>query len=589
LSSLDPAEVRNKISVVLLNSLINHILSYFSKRKDLVNKINVFPVPDGDTGTNIELTIKGGLEYVNKTLAQKGRVSPNDYIRKLAEGMVLNSHGCSGAILSLYFQGLASVLDLENPSNDNIVEALRRGYENAYRGTVDPKEGTMLTLMRELYKKYEEVAKRYSDPLTVIKKVLPYLKDVLERTPEMLPVLKEAGVVDSGALAFYILLEGLLDFFGLSAQETFSKRYPLIGKIYKGILSCSGCYKTYELIRFFLSKAIYYLEPQRALFILKKILRDVMRKGVETAWSRKISYRYCTEFLLTPKERDVEPSQIRLRLENLGDEIFSMRSDSTIKIHIHTNYLEKVLKVVSDFGAVVSVKVDNMERQQEELLSEILSERAKRGNSNAVLIVVNGKGFEEIINSFGYKDVLVLAYEGSRPSERKLAEIVNNTGVEDLLVVIDDSKILPILMSMDDLYRKKRSVVIVRKHVIEVLHVLYNYSEDLDFQEKVKMFSEQEDMPKFFEVVRVEEGEESKYIAIYNNKVINSSSSLKEVIYKGILRLREDESLITLYKGRTEGGEDKQLLNYLKSVLKDLDFEIYYGGQDRCSYYVVLE
>ena len=580
-------EEKNKISTRFIDFLMNHILSYFSERKEIINKINVFPVPDGDTGTNMELTMKGGLEHA-KSIMNKRQLSPNEYIRGLSEGMILNSRGCSGAILSLYFKGLASALDLENINNENIIKAFQSGYKSAYDGTINPQEGTMLTLMRELYLKYKEVAKKHSDPLLIIKKVMPHLKVVLDKTPEMLPILSEAGVIDSGALGFYTILEGLLNFFGISNKAGLSESREK--KIYKKILDYLEINKSYELIKLSANKVLYYLEPQKALFALKGILRFAIKRKKSNAWSREINYRYCTEFLLKPKEKNIDLTRIRLMLNPFGDEIFTIKSNDTVKVHIHTNQPKKVFEIVENIGNIGSIKVDDMKKQQRVLLSEIISNNVNYSMDNAVLLIVNGKGFEDIIKSFGYSNVFTLVYESVKPSVLDMMKKVESIRARNLIIAADDKDILMTLKLIASIYSYKYNIVVMHNDIVNLIHALYNYDENEDFQDKIKLFNEG---IKFFKVARAERAikgsvNKGEYFVIYKGKIISHSTRIEKVIQEAILKIKENETLITLYSGKME-KESEGVLNYLKTKIKDVDFDFYYGGQNRYNYYVVLE
>ena len=186
---------------------IENIYRYINKYKEYLNRLNVFPVPDGDTGLNMTLTIQGALANL-KDYNEKP-ISTGEYLNHFAEQMLINSRGCSGVILSLYCQGVSQVIVNSDFSKENIFKALENGNKNAYEGTENPREGTILTLMREFKEKYGELMKEENDPAIIIKKCIPYLKEVLKKTPDMLPVLKQAGVVDSGGAGFLIILQGI--------------------------------------------------------------------------------------------------------------------------------------------------------------------------------------------------------------------------------------------------------------------------------------------------------------------------------------------------------------------------------------------
>ena len=204
-SVMETTEV--SFNVETINEVIENIHRYLNKHKEYINSLNVFPVPDGDTGLNMVLTIQGAIAHMK----DNGKTEKNsgEYLRDFAEQMLLNSRGCSGVILSLFAQGFSQITANNDFSKENIYKAIENGYRNAYEGTENPREGTMLTIMRALKEKYAQLMEKEENPLVIIQQTIPYLKEVLDQTPEMLPVLKKAGVVDSGGAGFIILLEGI--------------------------------------------------------------------------------------------------------------------------------------------------------------------------------------------------------------------------------------------------------------------------------------------------------------------------------------------------------------------------------------------
>ncbi len=186
-----------------INEIIENIHRYLNKHKEYINSLNVFPVPDGDTGLNMVLTIQGAIAHMK----DNGKTEKNsgEYLKDFAEQMLLNSRGCSGVILSLFAQGFTQITANNDFSKENIYRAIENGYRNAYEGTENPREGTMLTIMRALKEKYAQLMEKEDNPLAIIQQTIPYLKEVLSQTPEMLPVLKKAGVVDSGGAGYYFV------------------------------------------------------------------------------------------------------------------------------------------------------------------------------------------------------------------------------------------------------------------------------------------------------------------------------------------------------------------------------------------------
>jgi dihydroxyacetone kinase-like predicted kinase len=296
-----------------LAEVISNIYQYLNRHKEYLNSLNVFPVPDGDTGLNMVLTLQGAIaQMVGKTNLD---ISAGAYLKELADNMLLNSRGCSGVILSLFVQGFANVVSNNDFSKENIYKAIENGYKNAYEGTENPQEGTMLTLMRAFRDFFYEQMQNEDDPLLIIREIIPKLKEVLNQTPEMLPVLKQAGVVDSGASGFIILLEGIdkelknHHITGISIPSLLG-----IGKTLRQLLKDrrSNLRKNpmLPLILNIDSNRVYnnrlqeVIEDVRKVFshinnrisLQKKIINDLQE--IDRSWNPEIKYRYCTEFTL---------------------------------------------------------------------------------------------------------------------------------------------------------------------------------------------------------------------------------------------------------------------------------------------------
>ncbi|HNT41040.1 MAG TPA: DAK2 domain-containing protein, partial [Tenuifilaceae bacterium] len=202
-----PHELKVSVNVKEINKRIENIHRYLNSHKEYLNRLNVFPVPDGDTGLNLTLTFQGAMASMQGM--ENESMLPGEYLKNFTEQMLLNSRGCSGVIFSLFAQGVAQVLENNDFSNENLHRAIANGFKNAWDGTENPREGTMLTLMREFRDIFGKYIQEEKNAAMVISKSIPYLMEVLDRTPEMLPVLKQAGVVDSGGAGFIIILQGI--------------------------------------------------------------------------------------------------------------------------------------------------------------------------------------------------------------------------------------------------------------------------------------------------------------------------------------------------------------------------------------------
>ncbi len=583
-----------------LHIMSEKTLHNFSKKRELINRINVFPVADGDTGTNIELTIRGSLDYVNKFDVK--RLSLDEYLKHLLKGMILNSRGCSGSILALYFKGFVETFDLEHISNRSIVESLKKGYESAYKGTVNPKEGTMLTIMREFYKRCRDLSD-LENSVTIVEKTLPHLKETVERTPYMLKVLKDAGVVDSGALGFYVLLSGFSnEFYDEESIENWISNIffiPSVNKLMDSLLRTIDLQHkvaaTKDVVSMIFLTTVDYLRPKRSLelfmYLIKMVISD---KEKNKARNKSIKFRYCTEFLFTPGE-SIGKDYMYSKLKELGEEIFIIESKDIFKIHLHTNKPETVLDVFKNIGDIKFIKVDDMHEQHRVLLSELTSETHYE-KDYAILIILNGDGFGKMVKSLG--DTNILLYKDAKPSVLEIIQAIDDVKSKNIIVAVDDDDILMALKIASDILKSKFNIEIIETdNIISVINMLYHNLRTGKVDEDAKAMKNNIESVKFIKVsvsnrsmkgddISVKEG---SFFATYNGKIISSSDGLYDAAKEAILKVRMDETLITLYSGRMENHKVGKLLPRLEKEFKDVDFELYYGGQNKYNYYVVFE
>ena len=593
--------LKSKLGPEDLQLLAEKVLHYFSQKRETINKINVFPVADGDTGTNIELTLRGALDYVNES--DISVLTLDGYLQRRLKGMILSSRGCSGSILSLYFKGFVEGLDLKDLSNQKISEALRKGYESAYKGTVDPREGTILTIMKEFYERYKEFSDLES-PMAIVKKVLPYLEEAVKETPEKLQILKEAGVVDSGALGFYVLLEGLVGaFYGeISAEGQVLGNVSTLAttKVKESLVKTIGGIKG----GFFMAKdvvvksyeaTVNYLRPEKSLgFLTELIKKSIPGKRKGKAWNKGIKFRYCTEFLLDP-DKAVNEKEVHKKLEEFGDEVFVINSGGIFKIHVHTNKPEEVLNVFKKIGHIQSIKIDDMYEQRKVLLSG-LSPETHYEKDYAILLILNGEGFAEIVKSLGVTDVLV--YGEVKPSVLEIMKAIDDVKSKNLIVAVDDNDILMALKIASDLLKSKFNIELIEtNNIISILNMLYHSLGSGDVHKDAEAMREAVNDVDFVKVsvatksmnkdgVAIKKG---NFFAIYNNKIILSSANLNKLL-KGIVdKVGKGKNLVTLYSGQKEKKRGEKAVSYLRREFDGVEFELYYGGQNKYNYYLVFE
>ncbi len=410
----------------ILGNIYTHIFRY----KEYINNLNVFPVPDGDTGLNMTLTLQGALVNTN---GNGGYSSPDDYLKDFARQMLLHSRGCSGVILALYCKGVAEVLGDKNLSSaQNVYSALENGYKCAYDGTINPQEGTMLTLMYEFKQKYAELMEEETDPAQIIKKTIPHLKDILQKTPDMLPVLKKAGVVDSGGAGFVILIDGIAKEIGaksllgsrlpVSMILTINRRLKKHLKKWPARLEKTSILKILEGIakdrisnlklNHVIERIASFLNNKIQIFPREDILANLQE--LETSWDPEIKYRYCTEFVLKTKDLSSKQKMSDF-VSPYGDSLIILGDGDTYKVHIHTNKPNDLINAISEYGDVVFTKIDDMKKQHRNFISEDTVEYEKE---QSIFCIVSGSGFREILENLGASDIF--NYGKNKPSVKQL-------------------------------------------------------------------------------------------------------------------------------------------------------------------------
>lgn len=608
-SVIETTEV--SFNVETINEVIENIHRYLNKHKEYINSLNVFPVPDGDTGLNMVLTIQGAIAHMK----DNGKTEKNagEYLRDFAEQMLLNSRGCSGVILSLFAQGFTQITANNDFSKENIYKAIENGYRNAYEGTENPREGTMLTIMRALKERYAQLmGNKEENPLAIMQQTIPYLKEVLDQTPEMLPVLKKAGVVDSGGAGFIILLEGInkelsqlvvngislpsLLRIGRTTRKLLRKRLselrkspfaPLILNIDFSRIQNSRLVETLQSARNLLGN-IHLNHNNGKTVNREKLIEDFQE--IDDSWNPEIKNKYCTEFVL---ESDVITSkdQLKEKIAHYGDSLIIINSNNKYKVHIHTNKPNDLFDDVSKFGSLLFTKVDDMKKQHRNFLSEDVLDYER---DKSVFCIVSGKGFADILKNLGADDIL--CYGKNKPSVNQLVKGLNNLKAKNIIAASDDSDILMALKYAVSLC-KSNVYIVESDNPISLVSMLMNISKDYDintiFDEAMNSIH---NIPfcgiaRSSRNVTTENGapvNKNDYFTVYKKKIILANKNLDELLFDTVRQLSTEGSLITLYKG-ADMRKENSFIDRLRNKFPDRDFEEYYGGQYKYSYYITFE
>ncbi len=448
--------VKDVLPVILGSQLKNAIISgsnNISKFKKQVNELNIFPVPDGDTGTNMSMTIGAAAEEM-KNLEDSATAS--QVAKKAASSMLRGARGNSGVILSLLFRGISKGLEgREEISAEDLVAALELGVEEAYKAVMKPTEGTILTVARVAAERGREALELGSDPVQVWDAACMGAADALEETPELLPVLKKAGVVDAGGQGLCLIFEGMLSVFrsgivlecGLSEEE-----------------------KAQDTEEFF--------------------------RNVAAEFDSEINFTYCTEFIVgRDPEVQKDPLELRLFLETIGDCVVVVDDDEIIKTHVHTENPGDALQAALQYGQLLTVKIENMKEQHRKAAEEnetaktAAQEKAKAERKPlerqepteevGFISVAAGEGLQSLFLDLGCANV-VSGGQTMNPSTEDLLEAVLATPAKKVFVLPNNKNILMAAEQTVPLATDREVIVIPTRTIPQGLSAMLAFDPDAD-------------------------------------------------------------------------------------------------------------
>lgn len=565
------------LTILDIKRMFDFAVKNLKQRRDYINNLNVFPVPDGDCGTNMWHTLKSAKDMIEK----KNPSSLKEMREILKRYTLLGARGNSGVILSQFISGLVERWDGNQVSIEEWCEGMRKGTERAYSSLLEPKEGTILTVMRETLEMGGD-----EDFLKMFKKFYKRARRSLKKTPELLPVLKDAGVVDAGGQGFVYILEGFL----YSLQRKELKRVtPLSIGIYGVIKFWEGMLWGLEYSGRFAKRVIRLKVLFKFLSgILNSTLRGVLflfrrpksveeiERMVET-WKKKPEYRYCTEFIIQGSKLSEE--EIRKVLLLYGNSLIVVKGDGMVKVHIHTNNPETVKKTGEDFGKVMDIKIDDIYKQQEELL--------KRENPE-VIAVAQGKGFEKIFKNLGVKRVIPKS-----PSVKEFLSIIETLPTHQVIILPNDPNISLIAKEAAKLSEPQVAVV-PSKTILEGISAMLAYNPENDFSQNRMEMKEAIKNIKTARVVKV--SRDTRYgikkgdvIGIYEKRIITKGENPEEVVVELVKEMMDEtSSLISIYYKRNKRKAER-LSFELKRLYPGIEVQLYHSGDPNSFYHISVE
>ena len=542
----------------LFENLVVSGVASLNENVKTVNDLNVFPIPDGDTGDNMLHTISGGYEKMKV-------VGENDLGKKsraLSDGMLLNARGNSGVILSQLFHGIANGMDgAETVDIEGLSKAFIEGVKTAYRSVVQPVEGTILTVARESFEYAAKKVDEKSDLDSFFKDILDKMRVSLENTPNLLAVLKEAGVIDSGGAGLYYIVEGMLK---AVKGETLS------------YLSGGGATKKTDI--------------DFSLFNENSVME----------------FGYCTEFLLQLQNskcdvKNFDVNTIIDYLSAIGDSIVCFKTGSIVKTHVHTMTPHKVLEFCQQFGEFLTIKIENMTLQHNETVKEkeaAFTRVEKARKRFGVVTVATGSGVIDMFKEFG-ADYVIDGGQGNNPSAEEFIRAFDEVAADDIFVLPNNSNIIMTAKQAAGMYEKSVVHVIESKNIGQCYSALsmLDYSSNDPEEIANNLRHDMEDIKTGMVTVAVRDaslnGVEIKkgdYIG-FTDKTMYASASDKVETFKrlcGALGVFDNNFLITIY-GEDVSEEDKERVRDYVSKNKSLEFYEIDGKQAVYDFIIIVE
>ncbi len=519
--------------------------------KDKVDLLNVFPVPDGDTGTNMYLTLQSAVKEAEKNVDK-----PLGKIAKAASmGSLMGARGNSGVIMSQIFRGMAKVLeDKQEASALDIALALRAGSDTAYKAVMKPVEGTILTVVREVAGACEEAAKNQEDIIACLLAAVQHGYKTLEKTPQMLPVLREAGVVDAGGQGLLYFLEGMIE--GLARQREIE------------------------------------LDTYRE-FMLNE---DASKLKADL----DIEFQYCTELLIIGVSNP-DLGNIRDHLDALGDSLLVVGDEDLVKVHIHSNHPGKVLETCLQWGDLNDIKINNMlEEAHEHMNNWGLQEAAvplARRKIGLVSVGV-GKGIIEILKSLGV-DIVVEGGQTMNPSTEELLNACNSINAESIIILPNNGNIIMAAEQVSHLIEDKEVMVVPTKSVMQAVTALIAFEDSGDIEEVTLAMAKEIEQVKYAEITHAVRDstinglsiKEGDVIGIIAGKISLVAETVEDALLEVIEEMLDDDSeLITFFYGEEVSADEANLaMEKVTDKYVNYEIETHYGGQPHYSYLVAVE
>lgn len=554
--------VINTIDAQTLQKMFLAGAANLESKKEWINDLNVFPVPDGDTGTNMTLTIISAANEVSSITEP----TFENLAKAISSGSLRGARGNSGVILSQLFRGFTKEIKEVNEINSAVIaRSFERAVETAYKAVMKPKEGTILTVAKGVAQKVSELAETTEDLTAIFEEAIEYGDYVLSKTPDMLPVLKQAGVVDSGGQGLMTVLKGAFDAF-LGKEIDFDKVATAapVGE----------------------KKAV---NAQQAL------------DNVD------IKFGYCTEFIINlEKEFDIdEELKFKAFLESIGDSIVVVADDEIVKVHVHTNEPGVAITRALTYGSLSRMKIDNMREEHQERLfktesatQEIKEEVVEEKKEFGFIAVSAGEGLSEIFRGLGV-DYLIEGGQTMNPSTEDMLNAIDKVNADTIFILPNNSNIILAANQAAQICDTKKIVVIPSKTIPQGITAIINFVYDKTAEENADRMIEEMQRVKTGQVTYAvrdtniddKEIHQGDIMGIGDKAILTVGNNVKNTTVDLIAEIVDDETeLISLYYGQEITEEQaNELAAIIEEKYPSCDVELQFGGQPIYYYLVSAE
>lgn len=550
----------NKINAKMLAKMFLAGAKNLEVKKEWINELNVFPVPDGDTGTNMTLTIMSAAkEVVN--LQDEDMMT---ICKAISSGSLRGARGNSGVILSQLFRGFTKTIrEYEEIDIPTLATATEKAVESAYKAVMKPKEGTILTVAKGMADKARELAEEGCDDMELyFRQIIEYGDEVLAKTPDMLPVLKQAGVVDSGGQGLMQVMKGAFDAF--------------------------------------LGKEID--------FTLEASKESTVKEGSASSVDQEIKYGYCTEFIILLNKTFNIKNEIDFKeyLESIGDSIVVVADGDVVKVHVHTNDPGLAIQRALKYGALSNMKIDNMRLEHQEKINkeQQMKEQEQKKEPEmphkevGFIAVSVGEGMSEIFRGLG-ADYIIEGGQTMNPSTEDMLNAIDRVNADTIFILPNNKNIILAANQAKTMVEDKKIIVIPTKTVPQGITAIINYVPDMDPEDNAatmeceikNVLTGQVTYAVRDTMIDDKEIKQGDYMGIGDSGILSVGRDMEEVTFNMIKAMMHDDlELISIYYGSDVSEEAAEAIKAkVEETYPDCDVELQMGGQPIYYYVISME